>query len=153
MAAEKIQVAIYRGDSEEPSEEFEVRADASGIGRLKMKLRKEKGSIKLVYEGGPLRLWVVSNLESRRLRVHGDSAVTDALKTWQAGKDRIGWMRESWPSTIEPENSMAVRIPDEKQEALWDLLLARDDVRADITRKLAAVGGLPCRGGDTISAA
>ena len=51
--AERIHVAIFRGDEGHPSEEFQVGTDGRGIGRLKKKLEKELGQVKCVYEAGP----------------------------------------------------------------------------------------------------
>jgi transposase len=132
-AAEKIQVAMFRGEEAKPSEEFEISTDARGIGRLKAKLGKEAGVVKCVYEAGPCgyelqRTLTASGYECEVIapsltpRKPGERVKTNRLDARRLGTYHRG--RQLTP----------VRIPDEKQEALRDLLRSRDDARRDVMR-------------------
>jgi transposase len=145
-AAEKIQVAIYRGDSEEPSEEFEVRADASGIGRLKVKLRKEKGPVKSVYEAGPCGYGLYRTLKAEGFEC---TVIAPSLTPRKPGK-RVKTNRLDARELAKYHRAgelTAVRIPDEKQEALRDLLRARDDVRRTLQESRQRLAGCLLRRG------
>jgi transposase len=145
-AADKIQGAMFRGDEEKPSGEFEISADTRGIGRLKAKLAKEAGTVKCVYEAGPCgyglyRTLTASGYEcaviapSLTPRKPGERVKTNRLDARRLGTYFRG-------GQLTP-----VRIPDEKQEALRDLLRARDDARRDVLRSHQRLNGLLLRHG------
>jgi transposase len=145
-SAEKIQVAMYRGGEDEPSEEFEVKADASGIGRLKKKLSKEKGPVKCCYEAGPCGYGLYRSLKADGFDC---KVIAPSLIPKKPGK-RVKTNKLDARQLARYERAgelTAVRIPDEKQEALRDLLRARDDVRRTLQASRQRLGGCLLRHG------
>ena len=144
-AAETIQVAIFRGEEATPSEEFEVGADARGIGRLKKKLEKETG-VKCVYEAGPCGYGLYRTLKASGYdcEVIAPSLTPrkpgERVKTNRLDARRLGIYYRGGQLT-------PVRIPDEKQEALRDLLRARDDMRRNLQQSRQRLGGCLLRQG------
>ena len=145
-AAETIHVAIYRGDEATPGEEFQVSADAKGMGRLKSKLAKETGEVKCVYEAGPCGYGLYRSLIASGYRCEviapsltpkkpGQRVKTNRLDARQLGIYYRGGQLTS------------IRIPDEKQEALRDLLRARDDVRRNLQQSRQRLSGCLLRRG------
>jgi transposase len=147
-AAESIQVAIFRGDEATPGEEFEVGTDARGIGRLKKKLEKEKetGAVKCVYEAGPCGygLYRTLNASGYDCQVIAPSLTPrkqgERVKTNRLDARRLGLYYRGGQLT-------PVRIPDEQQEALRDLLRARDDVRRNLQQSRQRLSGCLLRHG------
>lgn len=144
--AENIHVAIFRGSETNPSEEFQVGSDSRGIGRLKKKLEKETGPVKCVYEAGPCGYGL-----HRQLKEAGYSCEVIApsltprkpgqqVKTNRLDARRLGIYYRGGQLT-------PVRIPDEKQEALRDLLRARDDARRDVMQRRQRLLGFLLRHG------
>lgn len=145
-ASETIHVAIFRGEEATPSAEFEVKADAEGIGRLKKKLQKETGAVKCVYEAGPCGYGLC-----RTLRASGYPCEVIApsltprkpgerVKTNRLDARRLGTYYRGGQLT-------PVRMPDEVQEALRDLLRARDDVRRNLQQSQQRLSGFLLRHG------
>jgi transposase len=145
-AAEKIQVAIFRGEEAEPSEEFEISADARGVGRLKKKLEKESGPVKCVYEAGPCGYGLC-----RTLRDSGwDCEVIAPSLTPRKPGQRVKTNRldaRRLGSYYRAGQLTAIRMPNEKQEALRDLLRARDDVRRTLQESRQRLSGCLLRRG------
>jgi|KBSSwiS6_1023812.scaffolds.fasta_scaffold14872_1 transposase len=145
-AAEKIQVAIFRGSEATPSEEFEVSADSRGIGRLKKKLATEPGEVKCVYEAGPCGYGLYRSLKAAGYfcEVIAPSLIPrrpgERVKTNRLDAKRLGNYYRGGHLT-------PVRIPDEPQEALRDLLRARDDVRRNLLQARQRLNGCLLRHG------
>jgi transposase len=145
-AAETIHVSIFRGEEATPSEEFEVAADARGIGRLKKKLEKETGTVKCVYEAGPCGYGLYRTLKASGYdcQVIAPSLTPrkpgERVKTNRLDARRLGTYYRGGQLT-------PVRIPDEKQEALRDLLRARDDVRRNLQQSRQRLSGCLLRHG------
>jgi len=145
-AAETIQVAIFRGEEATPSEEFEVTADGRGIGRLKKKLEKEPGAVKCVYEAGPCGYGLYRTLKASGYdcQVIAPSLTPkkpgERVKTNRLDARRLGIYYRGGQLT-------PVRIPDEKQEGLRDLLRARDDVRRSLQQSRQRLSGCLLRHG------
>jgi transposase len=145
-AAETIQVAIFRGDEARPGEEFEVSADGRGIGRLKKKLEKEPGAVKCVYEAGPCGYGLYRTLKASGYdcEVIAPSLTPrkpgERVKTNRLDARRLGAYYRAGQLT-------AVRIPDEDQEGLRDLLRARDDVRRSLQQSRQRLSGCLLRHG------
>jgi len=145
-AAETIHVAIFRGEEAKASEEFEVSADARGIGRLKKKLEKEAGAVKCVYEAGPCGYGLYRTLKASGYdcQVIAPSLTPrkpgERVKTNRLDARRLGAYYRAGQLT-------PVRIPDEKQEALRDLLRARDDVRRNLQQSRQRLSGCLLRQG------
>lgn len=146
-AAEKIHVAILRGDEVSPSEEFEIGADARGIGRLKKKLEMEIGTVKCVYEAGPCGYGLY-----RTLKASGyDCEVIAPSLTPRKPGERVKTNRldaRRLAVYYRGGHLTPVRIPDEKQEALRDLLRARDDVRRNLQQSRQRLSGCLLRHGN-----
>lgn len=119
--AATIHVAIFRGDEANPSEEFQVGSDSRGIGRLKKKLAKEKGEVKCVYEAGPCGYGLYRQLKKAGFgcEVIAPSLIPrkvgQQVKTNRLDARRLGILYRGGQLT-------AVRVPDDEQEALRDLL-------------------------------
>jgi transposase len=145
-AAETIHVAILRGEEAKPSEEFEVSADAKGIGRLKKKLEKETGRVKCVYEAGPCGYGLY-----RTLKASGyDCDVIAPSLTPRKPGERVKTNRldaRRLALYYRAGELTPVRIPDENQEALRDLLRARDDVRRNLQQSRQRLSGCLLRHG------
>jgi transposase len=145
-SAEKIHVAIFRGAEKSPSEEFEIGADAKGIGRLKKRLEKEDGPVKCVYEAGPTGYGLYRNLKDSGFdcEVIAPSLIPqkpgERVKTNRLDARRLASYNRSGDLT-------AVHVPDAKQEALRDLVRARDDVRRDLQRSRQRLNGCLLRHG------
>lgn len=144
--AETIHVAIFRGQEASPSEEFQVSSDGRGIGRLKKKLGQEEGPVKCVYEAGPCGYGL-----HRQLKQAGYDCEVIApsltprkpgqqVKTNRLDARRLGVYYRGGQLT-------AVRIADPEQEALRDLLRARDDVRRDLMQRRQRLNGFLLRHG------
>ena len=144
--AEKMQVAIFRGEEATPSEEFEVVVDERGIGRLKKKFGGERGAVKCVYEAGPCGYGLYRTLTASGYycEVIAPSLTPrkpgERVKTNRLDARRLGVYYRAGELT-------PVRIPDEKQEALRDLLRARDDVRRDLQQSRQRLNGCLLRRG------
>jgi transposase len=145
-AAETIHVAIFRGEEATPSAEFEVKADAQGVGRLKKKLEKETGAVKCVYEAGPCGYGLCRTLKASGYpcEVIAPSLTPrkpgERVKTNRLDARRLGVYYRGGQLT-------PVRIPDEVQEALRDLLRARDDVRRNLQQSRQRLNGFLLRHG------
>ncbi len=145
-AAKTIHVAIFRGEEVNPSEEFEVGADAQGIGRLKKKLEKEAGTVKCVYEAGPCGYGLYRTLKASGYdcQVIAPSLTPrkpgERVKTNRLDARRLGSYYRAGELT-------PVRIPDEEQEALRDLVRARDDVRRNLQQSRQRLSGFLLRHG------
>ena len=144
--AENIHVAIFRGEEADPSAEFQVGSDSRGIGRLKKRLEKELGPVRCVYEAGPCGYWLQRELKgagydctviapSLTPRKPGQQVKTNRLDARRLGVYYRG-------GQLTP-----VRVPDEKQEAVRDLLRARDDVRRDVMQRRQRLNGFLLRHG------
>ncbi len=146
--AEKIQIAIFRGDEATPSEEFQVDTDGKGMGRLKKKLEKEaeSGPVKCVYEAGPCGYALYRQLQAAGFdcQVIAPSLTPKKpgqhVKTNRLDARRLGVYYRGGQLT-------PVRIPDEKQEALRDLLRIRDDVRRELHQGRQRLNGCLLRHG------
>jgi transposase len=145
-SAETIQVAIFRGEEAKPCEEFEVGTDARGIGRLKKKLAKEPGAVRCVYEAGPCGYVLYRSLKASGYdcQVIAPSLMPrkpgERVKTNRLDARRLGIYYRGGQLT-------PVRIPDEQQEALRDLVRARDDVRRNLQQSRQRLGGCLLRHG------
>ena len=145
-AAETIQVAIFRGEEAKPSEEFQLSADARGIWRLKKKLEKETGPVKCVYEAGPCGYGLYRTLKAGGYdcQVIAPSLTPqkpgERVKTNRLDARRLGAYYRAGQLT-------PVRIPDQKQEGLRDLLRARDDMRRNLQQSRQRLSGCLLRHG------
>jgi transposase len=145
-SANRISIAILRGEESKPSEEFEIAADARGIGRLMKRLEKECGPVKCVYEAGPTGYSLYRTLTEAGYdcEVVAPSLTPqkpgERVKTNRLDARRLGVYYRAGQLT-------PVRVPDARQEALRDLVRARDDMRRDLMRNRQRLSGLLLRRG------
>ena len=126
--AATIHVAIFRGEGKEPDEEFHVGSDSRGSGRLKKKLEKEPGPVKCVYEAGPCGYGLYRQLREAGYECEVIAPSLTPRKPGQQVKtNRLDARRLA--VYYRGGQLTPVRIPDEKQETLRDMLRARDDAR------------------------
>ena len=145
-SAEKIHVAIFRGSEAQPAEEFEVGTDARSIGRLKKRLEKEAGAVKCAYEAGPTGYGLYRDLKNSgfECEVIAPSLIPqkpgERVKTNRLDARRLASYYRSGDLT-------AIHVPEAKQEALRDLIRARDDFRRDLQRSRQRLSGCLLRHG------
>lgn len=131
--AHGIAVAVYRGWEKE-AEEWEFGGDDRGIGRLRARLAKESGEVRCVYEAGPCGYELARELASKGIgcEVAAPSLIPrragERIKTDRRDARKLGSLYRSGELTL-------VTIPDSDQEALRDLLRAREDIAEDVLRR------------------
>lgn len=124
--ADKIVVTVLKDWDDAPYERFELGSDEKSLGRLMRKLRAYNGSVRCVYEAGPCGFTLY-----RRLLASGISCEVAApgLTPKKSGNrvktDRL----DSKQLAILFRGGMltAIEVPDERREALRDLVRARED--------------------------
>lgn len=127
------QVAVYRGWDKEPAAEWIAGMDRKGMQRLIERLKKEEGEVRCVYEAGPCGYELYRRL--RKAGIHCDVIAPsltprkpgDRVKTNRRDARNLGRLYRAGELTT-------IQVPDEKQEAVRDLVRAREDVREDLTR-------------------
>lgn len=132
--ADTVAVSVCGGKGSEPVERFELVPDGRGLSRLVRKLRGLGRDVRCVYEAGPC------GYEPQRMFARAgiscDVAAPaliprrpgDRVKTDRRDADRLGRLYRAGELTM-------VTIPDEGQEALRDLVRAREDAQADLLRR------------------
>ncbi len=133
-SADKINVAIFEGQEEDPREEFEVSTDDGGLGRLIRKLKSFPGKVRCVYEAGVCGY----DLQRRLSRKGIECDVVAPSLTPRRPGDRVKTNRRDARKLAKLHRSgelTSILIPDEQQEALRDLMRAREDVLEDVTRR------------------
>jgi transposase len=131
--AKKNQVALYRGWENAPTE-FESGMDSKGIQRLIQRLKQEDGEVHCVYEAGPCGYELYRKL--RQAGIHCDVVAPsltprkpgDRVKTNRRDAQKLGRLYRAGELTV-------IEVPSEKQEAVRDLMRAREDIREDLTRR------------------
>lgn len=144
--ADRIQVAIFEGNEAEPRDEFEIVNDSSGLGRLVKKLKSLSGKVRCIYEAGPCgyelyrllhRKGIVCDVAAPSLipRKPGDRVKTDRRDAVKLGRSyRSG-------------DLTTIRIPSEEEEAVRDLVRAREDAKEDVMRRRHRLGKFLLRHG------
>lgn len=121
---ESIDIAI--ADAREARHYGRVGGDATCVERVVRKLRSAHGRLSVVYEAGPCGFWLY-----RRLKAQGVECMVvspsmtprnaaDRVKTDR--RDALKLARLARAGELEP-----IYVPDEKDEALRDLVRARED--------------------------
>jgi transposase len=121
---ESIDIAI--ADAREARHYGRVGGDAACVERVVRKLRSAHGRLSVVYEAGPCGFWLY-----RRLKAQGVECMVvspsmtprnaaDRVKTDR--RDAMKLARLARAGELEP-----IYVPDEKDEAMRDLVRARED--------------------------
>lgn len=132
--ADSVKVAVFSATGSEPIERFEFVPDERGLARLLRRLRTYGTRVHCVYEAGPCGYELQRYLARHRVdcEVAAPSLIPrragDRVKTDRRDADKLGRLYRAGELTLVP-------VPDEKQEALRDLLRAREDVREDLLRR------------------
>jgi transposase len=133
-SADKIDIAIFQNQEEEPREEIGVSTDDRSLGRLIKKLKSLSGKVRCVYEAGVCG-YELQRLLSRR-GIECD-VVAPSLTPRRPG-DRVKTNRRDARKLAKLHRAgelTTILIPNEQQEALRDLMRAREDVLEDVTRR------------------
>jgi transposase len=131
--ADKLTIAHFEGDGERPSKEFELVPNARGRGRLLSFLRGLDGEVRIVYEAGPCGFDLYRQLVAAGFdcRVAAPSLTPkkpgEKVKTNRRDAAKLGRYLRSGNLTF-------VSVPDERREALRDLLRQRASVQRDVGR-------------------
>jgi len=132
--ADKIQVAVYRGDEASPVEEYESQTDSRSQLRLLKKLQGLPGELRCVYEAGPCGYEMYRYLTKNGINccVTAPSLIPqragDRIKTDRRDARKLGRLYRAGELTM-------IYVPDEGQEAVRDLIRAREDAVEDVRRK------------------
>lgn len=132
--ADNIQVAVFRGNEREPREEFETGSDSRSLKRLLKKLSALPGKVRCVYEAGPCGYELQRFLSSNGVScdVAAPSLIPkragDRVKTDRRDAKKLGHLYRSGELTT-------ITIPTKDQEAVRDLVRAREDALEDVRRK------------------
>jgi len=148
--ADSIQVAVYKGNETSPSEEYASQTDAKAKARLLKKLRGLPGDVRCVYEAGPCGYELQRFLTGNRISCEVTAPALiprkagDRVKTDRRDARNLGRLYRSGELTM-------IHIPEQEQEALRDLVRAREDVVQDVLRKRHHLGKFLLRHGYSVS--
>lgn len=132
--ADSVQVSVFSSKGREPIERFEVMPDDGGWARGIRRLKAHGSRVRCVYEAGPCGYEPQRLLASRGLicEVAAPSLIPrrpgERVKTDRRDADKLGRLYRAGELTL-------VTVPDEGQEALRDLVRAREDVSVDLLRR------------------
>lgn len=132
--ADSVQVSVFSSEGSEPVERFEVVPDDRGWARAVRRLKGHGSRVRCVYEAGPCGYEPRRLLASRGVscEVAAPSLIprrpADRVKTDRRDADRLARLYRAGELTL-------VAVPDRAQEALRDLLRAREDAYADLLRR------------------
>ena len=85
--AEKICVAILRGEDERPIAEFVVERNDRGMRRLLSQLKRLRGTVRCVYEAGPCGYGFAAMADKPWGDLPGGRTVVDAEEARQKGEN------------------------------------------------------------------
>jgi transposase len=145
-SADQLDVAVLHGNEVLPRHEFQVINDAQGRGKLLKKLKSLTGEVRCVYEAG------VNGYHLYRLfQRHGIACdvVAPALTPRKPG-DRVKTNKRDARKLASLHRSAeltSILVPKEEQEALRDLMRAREDALEDLQRMRHRLGGFLLRRG------
>lgn len=144
--ADRIQAAVFRGNEQDPLDEFEIVNDSAGLGRLGRKLKALVGKVRCVYEAGPCGYELHRQLKRNGIAcdIAAPSLIPrkpgDRVKTDRRDAVKLGRSYRSGDLTT-------IRIPSEEEEAVRDLVRAREDAKEDVTRRRHRLGKFLLRHG------
>jgi transposase len=145
-SANKLNVAILRGQEINPREEFVVANDSTGLGRLAKKLKAIPGEVRCVYEAG------VNGYHLQRfLGKHGIGCdvAAPSLTPRRSGKrvktDKLD--AKALAKLYRAGELTCIAIPLQEQESLRDLMRSREDALEDQQRARHRLGRFLMRRG------
>jgi transposase len=145
--ADSIQVAVYDdGNKPLPVEEYESLTDTRSLGRLLKKLQELPGKVRCVYEAGPcgyeLQRYLTKN--GINCEVAAPALIPkksgERVKTNRRDARKLGRLHRAGELTT-------ICIPGEEQEAVRDIIRAREDAVEDLRRKRHQLGKFLLRHG------
>jgi transposase len=129
--ADKWTIALYKGNEEKPSKEFELVPDDTGYRKLIKFLKELDGEVRIVYEAGPCGYELYRRLKKAKLQceVAAPSLTPrkpgERVKTNRRDAAKLGKYLRSGMLTL-------ISVPDERRESLRDLVRARHAVQKDL---------------------
>jgi len=144
--ADKISVAVYRGNEAMPREQYDSQTDKRSKGRLLKRLQELPGEARCVYEAGPcgydLQRYLTDNGVLCEITAPAliPKKAGDRVKTDRRDARNLGRLYRSGELTM-------IHIPEEEQEAVRDLTRAREDAVEDVTCKRHQLGKFLLRHG------
>ncbi len=129
--ADKWTIACFRGGEEKPTKEFELVPNEAGYRKLISFAKKLDGEVRIAYEAGPCGYDLYRRLTKAGLncQVAAPSLTPrkpgERVKTNRRDAAKIGRHLRSGDLTM-------IAIPDERREALRDLVRGRSAVQADL---------------------
>ena len=139
-SADQLDVAVLYGNEAVPRHEFHVINDAQGWGETLRKLQSMPGQVCCVYEAGVNGLSFVSGFPEHGIPCDVVApALTprkpgDRVKTNKIDARKLATLHRSGELT-------SIAVPKEEQEALRDLMRAREDALEDLQRMRYRLGG------------
>jgi transposase len=132
-AANKINVAVFLGQANNPHEEFVVANDQSGHGRLVKKLKSLPGEVRCVYEAGVNGYHLQRVLSRNKLSC---DVAAPSLTPRRAGNRVKTDPRDAkdLAKLYRSGELTSIVIPGIRQESLRDLVRAREDAMEDQQR-------------------
>lgn len=144
--ADSVVGSVFAATGSEPLERLEVVPDARGLARLMRRLKALGRDVRCVYEAGPCGYEPQRALAAARIAcaVAAPSLIPrrpgDRVKTDRRDADKLGRLYRAGELTL-------VTIPDQGQEALRDLIRAREDAKVDLLRRRHRLGKFLLRHG------
>lgn len=131
--ADKWTIALYEGQKSAPTREWELQPGDSGYRKLIGWLKELKGTVRVVYEAGPCGYEL-----NRRLRKSGiDCAVAAPSLTPRKPGERVKTNRrdaQKLARLFRAGELTLITVPDSGQEAVRDLVRAREAANKDLLR-------------------
>ncbi len=145
-SADRLDVAVLFGNEEVPRYEFQVINDAQGWGRLCKKLKSMPAGVRCVYEAGVNGYHLYQVLQKHGLAC---DVVAPALTPRKPG-ERVKTNKRDARKLASLHRSgelTSILVPKPEQEALRDLMRAREDALEDLQRMRHRLGGFLLRRG------
>lgn len=131
--ADKWTIAHYEGSKNVPTREWELQPGPSGYRQLIGWLKGLKGPVRVVYEAGPCGYELY-----RRLKKSGiECSVAAPSLTPRKPGDRVKTNRrdaQKLARLLRAAELTLITVPDERQEAVRDLVRAREAANKDLLR-------------------
>jgi transposase len=145
-AADRLDVAVFYGNEASPHHEFSAVNDAPGLGKLIKKLKSMPGELRCVYEAGVNGYHLYRVFEKHGIACDvAAPALTprkagERVKTDKIDARKLAIMHRSG-------NLTSILVPKEEQEAVRDLMRAREDALEDLQRTRRRLGSFLLRRG------